>query len=228
MAEQITLGDPPITVTVRRSPRARRYSLRISASDGTVSLTLPKRAPLGDAVAFARTKEDWLRAHLTDRPATVPAAFGATWPVEGQMLTLAQGEGRSVRIVADRLELPGPDGRLPGQMRGFLRDLARDRLLAASDRYAARLGRPFSRITLRDTRSRWGSCTSDGRLMYSWRLILAPTQVLDYVAAHEVCHLAEMNHSAAFWALVGELCPGYDTPRAWLREHGPALHRYRL
>jgi predicted metal-dependent hydrolase len=90
------------------------------------------------------------------------------------------------------------------------------------------LGRRFSRLSLRDTRSRWGSCSSRGGLSYSWRLILAPPDVLDYVAAHEVAHLAEMNHSPAFWALVARLCPGYQAPRGWLRREGAGLHRYRF
>jgi hypothetical protein len=90
------------------------------------------------------------------------------------------------------------------------------------------LGRPYTRITLRDTRSRWGSCASSGALSYSWRLIMAPPEVLDYVAAHEVAHLAEMNHSAAYWAGVARLLPGYEAPRQWLRAHGAGLHRYRF
>ena len=105
---------------------------------------------------------------------------------------------------------------------------ARDRLVAASDGYAAALGRPYARITLRDTRSRWGSCTSDGGLMYSWRLILAPPEILDYVAAHEVAHLKEMNHSSAFWAVATQLYGPSDEARHWLRNAGSELHRYRF
>ena len=105
---------------------------------------------------------------------------------------------------------------------------ARDRLAGACDDYAALLGKPYARITLRDTRSRWGSCTSDGRLMFSWRLIMTPPEVLDYVAAHEVAHLAQMNHSPAFWAEVTRIYGDYQAPRQWLRDHGGGLHRYRF
>ncbi len=116
----------------------------------------------------------------------------------------------------------------PARLRAWLRTRARERLADASDRHAARLGMPYRRLTLRDTRSRWGSCSAQGGLMYSWRLVMAPGDVLDYVAAHEVAHLAEMNHSPAFWNTVARLKPGYETPRRWLRENGAALHRYRF
>jgi hypothetical protein len=106
--------------------------------------------------------------------------------------------------------------------------VARDRLAGACDDYAARLGKPYARITMRDTRSRWGSCTSDGALMFSWRLIMTPPEVLDYVAAHEVAHLAEMNHSPAFWAVVAQLCPGYAPLRDWLKREGGALQAIRF
>jgi predicted metal-dependent hydrolase len=106
--------------------------------------------------------------------------------------------------------------------------MARDRLVAASEHYADLLGRPFGKVSLRDTRSRWGSCTSEGNLMYSWRLILAPVDVLNYVAAHEVSHLAEMNHSQAFWSEVERLMPGYAAPRKWLKQHGAELHRFQF
>ncbi|WP_316016065.1 SprT family zinc-dependent metalloprotease, partial [Roseobacter sp. HKCCA0434] len=110
----------------------------------------------------------------------------------------------------------------------WLRQLARDRLSEATARHAAALDSVPGRLTLRDTRSRWGSCTSEGNLMFSWRLILAPPPVLDYVAAHEVAHLLEMNHSLRFWAHVERLFPGWQAQRDWLRAEGAALHRFRF
>ena len=98
--------------------------------------------------------------------------------------------------------------------------MARERLQAASERFATQVDRKINRVTLRDTRSRWGSCSEAGNLMYSWRLILAPSDVLTYVAAHEVAHLVEMNHSQAFWDVVADLCPNYAEPRKWLRQEG--------
>ena len=154
--------------------------------------------------------------------------IGVFLPVEGRLLEIRPGQGRRVEEENGGLRVPGSPAHVSARVRAYLQTRARDRLTDASDRYAAQLGRCFARITLRDTRSRWGSCTRDGRLMYSWRLIMAPPDVLNYVAAHEVCHLVELNHSPAFWDLVGQLYPGFEVPRRWLKENGPSLHSYRF
>ena len=221
-------GNPEIAVTVRRSARARRLSLRISQLDGRVTLTLPKRVPEAEGRAFLLAKEGWLRGHLARQGDVVHVAIGARIPVEGALHDVAVGAGRSVRQEDGVLYVPGPEARAPARLQGYLKTLARDRLAAASDHYAARLGRPYTRLTLRDTRSRWGSCTSEGGLMYSWRLVLGHPEVLRYVAAHEVAHLRHMNHSQAFWDEVERLYGDWRAPRKWLRDHGSELHRYRF
>ncbi len=228
MGQHLLPGNPPVELTLRRSLRARRISLRVSGLDGMVTLTLPRGVSEGEALDFAQTKGDWLRAQLRKRPELVAVSWDTTLPVEGQMLRIEPGTGRRVLPLGDSLCVPGPDHSVASRLQAFLKTLARDRLATASDRYAAALGRSYTRLTLRDTRSRWGSCTTAGALMYSWRLIMAPPDVLDYVAAHEVAHLQEMNHSPAFWSLVRELCPHYAEPRQWLRENGGDLHRYRF
>ena len=221
-------GDPPIPLVLRRSARARRISLRVSQIDGRVTLSLPARLPEAEALAFARSREGWIREHLARRGADVAVGPGAVLPLEGRPVTVVAGPGRRVVAAGDTLAVPGaPDAAGP-RLQAWLKALARERLAAASDDYAGRLGRGYARLTLRDTRSRWGSCTSDGGLMYSWRLILAPPEVLRYVAAHEVAHLAQMNHSPAFWAEVARLYGDYAAPRVWLRRHGSDLHRYRF
>ena len=228
MSDSVLPGDPPIVLTLRRSARARRISLRVSQIDGRVTLTLPKRLAARDALDFARSKEDWIRRHLDARGADVTVAPGVTIPLGGRMVPVRAGQGRRVEIGAEAIRVPGPEERTGARLAAHLREVARDRLAGACDDYAARLGRPYSRLTLRDTRSRWGSCTSDGGLMFSWRLIMAPSEVLDYVAAHEVAHLAEMNHSRAFWSEVERIYGDYAAPRKWLRTHGGDLHRYRF
>jgi predicted metal-dependent hydrolase len=221
-------GNPPLDVILRRSTRTRRFSLRVSRLDGTVILSLPARARVADAMEFARSHEPWLRETLAKLPLADPIGPGAILPFEGHLLTLLPGEGRSPRIAGTTLLIPGDPAQMAIRTASFLKFMARERLVTASERYAAMLGVRFSRITLRDTRSRWGSCSSQRALMYSWRLIMAPAAVLDYVAAHEVAHLVEMNHSPAFWAIVTRLCPEWQRHRDWLRQHGQELHHYRF
>ena len=221
-------GAPPIEITLRRSARARRFSLRVSRLDGRVTLSLPMRAREADALAFAHAQEDWLRRALAAMPKVPTLAFGAELPLEGQPYRLVPGSGRAIRVEAGELAIPGDPAQMGRRLAAWLKTRARDRLAAASDHFAARLGRPYSSLALRDTRSRWGSCTHDGRLMYNWRLIMAPPAVLDYVAAHEVAHLAQMNHSAAFWSTVARLLPGYEAQRRWLKAQGQTLQAWRF
>ena len=228
MSDPVLSGDPPIPLILRRSARAKRISLRISQLDGRVTLTLPKRLAEREALDFARSKEGWIRKHLDARGADLQVLPGVEVPVAGQMLKVARGAGRRVQIGADIIAVPGPEERVGVRLASHLKLVARDRLAAASDASAAQRGLGYSRLTLRDTRTRWGSSTSDGALMFSWRLIMTPPGVLNYVAAHEVAHLAQMNHSPAFWAEVTRLYGDYDPPRRWLRTHGSGLHRYRF
>lgn len=221
-------GTPPVEITLRRSARARRFSLRVSRLDGRVTLSLPLRARETEAMAFAREQEGWIRRTLADMPQQAGVGLGMALPVEGRLLTLVPQTGRGVRIEGEAL-LVGGDAATAGARAGaFLKALARERLVAASDRYAALIGRQVTQVSLRDTRSRWGSCAHDGRLMYSWRLVMAPPAVLDYVAAHEVAHMIQMNHSPAYWAVVERLYPGWQVQRKWLHTHGQALHSYRF
>lgn len=219
-------GQPDLSLILRRSARARRFSLRVSRLDGRVTLSMPARAREAEALAFAATQADWIRRAQSGVADAVTVAFGTVLPVAGRLLTLTPGPVRAPRAEGHALILPSDPARVAIRAQSWLKMRARERLLAATERYAAALGRRHSSMTLRDTRSRWGSCAPDGAIMYSWRLIMAPPEVLDYVAAHEVAHLAEMNHSAAFWATVARLMPDYAPRRRWLKEKGNALHRF--
>lgn len=223
-------GSPPVEVHLKRSARARRFSLRVSRLDGKVTLSIPARSREAEAMAFLRGQEGWLRQTLSAIPeaALRPVGLGAMVPVEGLPLLLAPGSGRGLRVEGERLLVPGDPATAGARVAAWLKVLARDRLAAASTRYAAEVGRSYSSLALRDTRSRWGSCSPDGRLMYSWRLILAPPPVLDYVAAHEVAHLVELNHSPAYWRVVTGICPDWRQHRGWLHQHGSTLHRFRF
>ncbi len=228
MTQHFLSGEPPIALILRRSARARRISLRVSRLDGKVTLTLPKQVSEREALDFARSKEDWLRRNLANRPEDVLVAHGSEVPFQGDMLPVLAGRGRSVSMTEEGFQVPGDAARVGARLQSFLKEEARRRLVAASNHYSDRLGRQYTKFTLRDTRSRWGSCTSEGGLMYSWRLIMAPEEVLNYVAAHEVAHLAQMNHSPKFWAIVEKLYGPHQAERRWLRTHGEKLHRYRF
>lgn len=228
MTQHFLPGHPPIPVIVRRSVRARRISLRVSRLDGRVSLTLPAGVSEREGLDFVHQKDAWIRGQLAQRPDHVAVALGGDVMVEGRLLRVCQGAGRTVAVSGGELCVPGAPDRVGARVQGFLKQIARERLVAASDRYAARAGLTYTRITLRDTRSRWGSCSSAGALMYSWRLVMAPATVLEYVAAHEVAHLAEMNHSPAFWAKVEQIHGPYREQRNWLRTMGANVHRYRF
>jgi predicted metal-dependent hydrolase len=228
MADFILEGDPPVGVTLRRSARAKRLSLRVSRLDGRVTLSMPTRLPEREAVAFVREKEAWIRKHLGSRAPRQMPGFGVRLPFLGHEVEIHPGQGRRAVLKDGRLVVPGDETAVVVKVKAFLKLEAQMRLRAASDRYAAQLGTDYGRITLRDPRSRWGSCTSTGNLMYSWRLVMAPEAVLDYVAAHEVAHRLEMNHSSRFWAHVERLCPDYAIHRRWLREEGERLHAWRF
>lgn len=228
MGQHLLPGNPPVALTLRKSRRARRLSLRVSGLDGRVTLTVPHGVSATEALDFAHSRADWLRRTLADQPERVAVGPGVMLPIEGEVRQIIPGPGRQVRLGDGFVQVPGAEDMLGPRLRAWLRARARDRLAAASDHHAARLGRGYSRLTLRDTRSRWGSCSVQGALSYSWRLVLAPPEVLDYVAAHEVAHLSQMNHSPTFWAEVARLMPGYERPRAWLKREGAMLHRYRF
>lgn len=218
----LEIGHPPIAITLRRKRNARRLTLRLAA-DG-VYLTVPNRTPIREARAFAVKQESWLRTKLADRPDRHIVREHKTLPIEGEERTIEQGRGRIPQLEGDTLFVPGPAEKHPAKIKTFLKERARIRLTEASDKYSQQVGRSYGKISLRDTRSRWGSCTSEGNLMYSWRLVMAPPLVLDYVAAHEVAHLIEMNHSPQYWAVVARMMPDYSKHRAWLRQYGAGLH----
>ncbi len=228
MDRAVLAGDPPIEIALKRSDRARRYSLRVSGLDGRVTLTFPRYGSAAEAIAFVRSREVWIRGALSRRPDVVRVGPGTAVPVEGRPALIEMARVPAVRHEDGRLLVPGDPARSGIRVEAFLKARARTLLSAATESHAADLGRTPGRLTLRDTRSRWGSCSAAGDFMYSWRLVMAPPDVLDYVAAHEVAHLIEMNHAPAFWAVVVALCPDWRRHRSWLRREGGALHRFRF
>ena len=225
MHEQFQIDNIP--VKVRRNARARRMTLRVPRAGGEVVLTLPPRATLQAGREFAASKADWLRRTVQAMPGPKLVVDGAHLPVAGQQVLLRAMPLRSVRVEDGVLNVPSR-GALGATVQAWLKHRAHVALRESVDRFAAKLGRQPRALALRDTRSRWGSCTHDGRLMFSWRLAMAPPKVLDYVAAHEVAHLAHMDHSDRFWAEVERLMPGHAPHRAWLRAHGAELQAWQF
>lgn len=228
MGNLVLAGSPDISISLKRNARARRLSLRVSRLDGRVTLSLPSWTPEAEALGFAREKENWIRRQLAAKTEVLSPVIGGHVMFEGVDIPVVAGIGRSARYSEGALCVPGNPERVPARVAAFLKVMARQRLTAACDQYAQSVGQSYGRITIRDTRSRWGSCSSEGNLMFSWRLVMAPQEVLNYVAAHEVAHLCEMNHSAAFWDVVEGICPTYRVPRKWLRNNGQRLHAYRF
>lgn len=226
MAQIQLSNDPTLAVQLKRSRRARRLSLRVSSVDGRVTLTVPPHVTERAARRFVEEKSDWISKAVSRCHSPVLVRIGAELPIAGHPCPIVAGSSRSAQLAAGQIEAPA--GREGPATEAMVKHLARARLSVAVDRFAETLDVVPGRISLRDTRSRWGSCTSEGNLMFSWRLVLAPSDVLDYVAAHEVAHLVHMDHSPAFWQVVGQLYPGYDQPRGWLRKQGAGLHRYRF
>lgn len=230
MASRMTTlpGDPPVQVALNRMTRARRLSLRVSRLDGRVTLSMPANADESLALDFLRDRESWLRRALAGVPGRAPVAAGAEIMLRGAPLMLKEAPVRAVTLREPALLLPpDPKGTRSGaRVAAWLKLQARGDLRAACECFAGQLGRAPGQLVLGDPRGRWGSCSSRGRLMFSWRLVMAPPEVLTYVAAHEVAHLVEMNHSPAFWRVVARLMPGHAAPRKWLRDNGHRLHRF--
>ena len=239
--DYLQIDGRTVPVTVKHNPRAKRVIVRVDLAAGSVLVTTPSKRSLGRALLFAREQREWIAERLHRVPPPVPFKNGAHIPY--------RGKEHVVRYVGARREdalAKGPVWRVRGADTGsfpeirvtghpdfvqrrvtdWLKMKARDELNDRALFYAELFGVRPSRITVRDTTTRWGSCSPTRALSFSWRLILAPSYVLDYVAAHEVAHIRHMNHGPRFWALVEEAIPNYEPAKRWLETNGPGLHRF--
>jgi predicted metal-dependent hydrolase len=230
---ELAITGLPMPIEVRRHPSARRLTLRVSQTRRTVIVTVPQRCRLEEAGLFVNRHLDWVRERLGDLPDPIAFEDGIEIPIRGVPHLVRfigpQRSGPVVRIVTGRrseLHVKGRMEHAPRRLKDWLIEQAR---LDLEDRVAYhthQLDLRARRISVRDQASRWGSCSTTGLLSFSWRLILAPPVVLDYVAAHEVAHLGEMNHGPRFWALVLKTMPDMRSAKSWLHTHGLQLHRY--
>jgi len=224
----LAIGGRSISVTFRRHAKARRLVLRLSRDRSGVIVTLPPRVGRKEALDFAQRSSNWIAERLAAEPAAPPVAAGSTILLRGEEVRIVQSGSRrgTVSLQDDAILVAGDAAHLERRLVDWLKVEARHDLVRASEAYAMAMGVKFHRLTVRDQKSRWGSCSSDGTLSYSWRLVLAPPFVLDYVAAHEVAHLKHMNHGRQYWRLVLTHCPHAARAKTWLKQHGARLHAY--
>jgi len=224
------ISGAPVTIDVKRVTRAKRMTLRIPPGDANPVVTIPIRASLRNVEPFLRQQRNWLAARLAERSPAAPFADGAEVPLRGTIRRIVWQPGRRGTVAegeadgAPALLVSGQEAHIARRVSDFMRRAARADLDVAVAEFAAMVGRRPTAIRIKDTRAQWGSCTPGGVLSFSWRLVLAPPFVLRYVAAHEVAHLIELNHSADFWALNARLDPNHESARHWLKTHGRTLH----
>jgi predicted metal-dependent hydrolase len=229
----ITFEREIYLVRLRRHRQARRYTLRIHSVTREVVLTMPPRGSLKQAREFAKKHGGWIAARLGRLSKPAPFAHGAVIPLRGVDHRIAHRQKQRGTVWIENgagderlLCVAGDEPHIARRVSDFLKREVKSDLEAASRRAADALGVAIKRVSIRDPSSRWGSCSTTGVLSYSWRLIFAPPFVLDYLAAHEVAHLIEMNHSQAFWRVVERICPHVTRAKSWLDAHGYDLHRY--
>lgn len=224
----VDIGEREIELRVRRNLRARSMIIAVDDRCGGVSLILPRGVSVAEGRRFAEDKRVWLQNQLEALPLRVPFTHGTVLPILGvdhRVRHRPDARG-AVWREDDEIHVAGQAEHVSRRLGDWLREEARAELARRARDKATGIGRKIGRITVRDTRSRWGSCSVDGNLSFCWRLIFAPEPVFDYVVAHEVAHLAEMNHSPAFWKVVARITADVKTGRDWLRRHGSRLHRY--
>ena len=219
--------EPDLEIFLRRNSNARRITLRISALDGKITVTGPNNVDYKELKSFAESKKTWLKSKRKSFEPPILVSEGIKIPIEGVSTKISFGDFKKPKKVGSFLFVCKQKP-VSTQIKKYLKDICRIQLDFMVKGFAERLGSNVHKITLRDTRSRWGSCSNDANLMFSWRLIMAPENILAYVAAHEVAHLKHMDHSKDFWETVEYLFGPYKDERTWLKQNGPSLHRYKF
>lgn len=226
--EHISIGSRRAPFVLRRNKRARRLLVRVDPVSGAVVLTLPWRVSEREGYRFLADSVHWIAAQIDNLAPRRKLADGATIPIKGMPHVIRHQSGArgTVWLESGEIHVRGAPEHLPRRIRDWLIREAKAEFELRAQAMAARIGARVRRVSVREMRSRWGSCTSDGRLAFSWRLMLAPEEIIHYLVAHEVAHLRQPDHSPAFWALVRELDPNAMTARRWLKRHGSELHSY--
>jgi predicted metal-dependent hydrolase len=229
ISQQLSQRAGKVPVHVRVSRRAQRLALKIDAVGDAVELVLPPRTSLPRALNFLKTNRAWVESRLAALPPRVTFEDGKSVPVLGEPHRIRQvarsGEHGPVWIEDGEIRVSGDKAHLARRVRDFLKDRARAEIGRRARRLAQQIDKTVGRVTVRDTTTRWGSCSANGNMAFSWRLVMAPEPVLTYVVAHEVAHLVEMNHGPRFWKLVNRLAPHVERHRDWLNANRAWLLR---
>lgn len=214
-------------IRIVRNPRARRLRLRFDLTNGEAVLTVPMRASRTQTLAFVAAQQEWLKTQRARLTPAIPFAPGIVLDILGEPVALVHAPGQRGGAVwtAGALVAGGAQEHFARRVRDAIKARALVRFMAEATALSAGLGLGAPRIQLRDTRSRWGSCTADGHIQLSWRLAFAPVAVFRYVIAHEVAHRRELNHSPRFWGLVNQLVGDSTAERQWLARQGYTLLR---
>lgn len=223
------LEGQDVTLAITRNAQARRFTLRLDAREVTLKVTVPPHADERDILAFVRKHHGWAQEKLAKQPLLGALKVGVKIPIRGvphRLHHTGQLRGLPAQYIdGDEavLSLSGDVQSLPRRAADYLKREAKADIEPKALKLAATINRNIKSISFKDTKTRWGSCTSDGALSFSWRIMMAPPIVIDYLIAHEVAHLREMNHGPKFWALCEELCPETKRAKAWLKKNGSAL-----
>ena len=229
LPSSLIIEGKTVPLIVRENSKARRFTLRLRPEGGgNIVLTLPLFYSKKQVLGFIEQSRPWLEKQMARTIPKLTYAQGMVLPILGKSFELRHKPSKSYRSWwgEDHLLIHAPPEKFGAAVQRSLHQVAKQFLTERSTLYANQVEKSLKRITLRDTRSRWGSCSANGNISYSWRLIFAPEKVADYVCAHEVAHMIEMNHSPQFWEIVEDFCPDYKSLRHWLRQNGKSLFQY--
>jgi predicted metal-dependent hydrolase len=219
-----------VRIAFKRNARCKRMIIRVAKDGSGLAMTLPKRTSQAEALRFAHASKSWIAKNISDRMPPLAFADGVMIPLRGEIYKIVCSGGRRGLVQLNQIDstitVPGDAAHVNRRLTDWLKQQAVKDLTQASEYYAQAMGVEYSALSIRDQSSRWGSCSAARALSYSWRLILAPRFVLDYVAAHEVAHIREMNHGPRFWRLVLTHCKQAKEARDWLKRQARDLHRY--
>ncbi len=209
-------------------PRCRRLALRIDAKERIAVLNLPPRCSAKRALQFVEDNRGWIEAHLLTVPESRQFADGDEISLFGEKIRIRHCPDlkSGVRLENQELKVSGNAAFLPRRVRDFIRSETQSRMLELSRQKAALIGCRVNRVIIKDTKSRWGSCSTLNNINYNWRIALAPTAAIDYLAAHEVAHLKFRDHSPDFWNCVKSLSATAESGRLWLKQNGRLLYAY--